>query len=159
MNLVEFFSSHLSKNAFVLNDADAAGLAEYNFGNIQNKSGTTILLTLGTGIGSALFYNGQLIPNTELGHLKFKKGIAEQYASNKARVENKLSYSKFGKRLNLLLNHIEFLFSPTNIILGGGVSKNLERYQRFLDTRCNVYAATHLNKAGIIGAAYNAYTQ
>jgi len=138
----------------IVNDADAAGIAEMEFGEGKGAKGTTILLTLGTGIGSALYYNDQLIPNSELGHLKWKDKVLEKYASNKAREINRLSWKTWGKELNRCLAHVDFLFSPDLIILGGGISKHFDRYGKFLTkTNCPVKPAIMRNDAGIIGAA------
>lgn len=137
----------------VINDADAAGIAEMKFGRGKHVDGTVILLTLGTGIGSAVFLNGELLPNTEFGHLKFKKGIAENYASNSARKLNDLTWEEFGKELNTLLEHIDFVFSPNLILLGGGVSKKFDYYSKYFSDTLDVEPAMTYNNAGIIGAA------
>ncbi len=155
-DLNSMFSQALGKQCIVINDADAAGIAELQFGEIGNVKGTVILLTLGTGIGSALFIDGKLVPNTEFGHLKFKESIAEKYTSNKVREVQDLSYKQFGVRLSKYLSHLEHIFSPSYFILGGGVSKKLAKYQKELDLSTPVVAATKLNNAGIIGAAYYA---
>lgn len=149
----KLFSEGLKKDCKVLNDADAAGIAELNFGNIANSQGITILLTLGTGIGSAMFLQDQLIPNTEFGHLKFNGTIAEKYTSNKVRETKDLSYKVWGSRLSEYLSHLEMIFSPSAFILGGGVSKKLHKYEQYLKIDTPIYAATKLNNAGIIGAA------
>ena len=137
----------------VINDADAAGLAELKYGKAGNSKGTVLLLTLGTGIGSALFTNGVLVPNTEFGHLIFEGGIAEQYASNAARKRDEMSWEEYGKALNKYLKHIDFIFSPDLILLGGGISKRIHLYEEFLSKDLNVQAAKNFNNAGILGAA------
>lgn len=137
----------------VINDADAAGIAEMKFGKGRKVDGTVILLTLGTGIGSAVFINGLLVPNTEFGHLKFKKGIAENYASNSARKINDLSWEEFGDELNAFLKHLNLIFSPNLILLGGGVSKKFDLYSNYILDTLNVAPAETYNNAGIIGAA------
>ena len=139
---------------YIVNDADAAGIAEMKYGTgVGNNKGTVILLTLGTGIGSALFLNGQLLPNTEFGQLKFRNGITENYASNSARKKFDLNWEEFGKELNEVLEYIHFIFSPNLIILGGGISKKLELYQEYISPKIKLVPAQHLNNAGIIGAA------
>ncbi|MEM7659943.1 MAG: ROK family protein [Bacteroidota bacterium] len=137
----------------VVNDADAAGLAEVNFGAKRGLKGVTLLLTVGTGIGSALINNGVLVPNTELGHLKFKGDIAEKYASDSARKRQDLSWKEWGKRFNEYLHHVHRLFYPDLIILGGGASKKFEKYEDHIDVETDVMPAKLLNQAGIIGAA------
>lgn len=137
----------------LLNDADAAGIAEYTYGHVKGQMGTVILLTIGTGIGSAVFIDGKLLPNTELGHLRFRDGIAEDYASNRARKERQLTYKVWGKELNAVLKHICLLFSPDLIILGGGVSKRFNSFKDFLDPGVPIVPAKLRNNAGIVGAA------
>lgn len=139
--------------AVIINDADAAGLAEVRYGKGKDLKGTLILLTLGTGIGSAVFIDGKLLPNTEFGHLKFRKGIAEEYASNSARKRKDLTWEEFGKELDSVLNHIDFVFSPNQIILGGGISKKFHNFEKYLSEKLNVVSAEKYNNAGIIGAA------
>jgi polyphosphate glucokinase len=138
---------------FVANDADLAGLAEVKFGYKGKKSGTILFLTLGTGIGSALFLNGVLIPNTEFGHLKFKDSIVEKYASNATRERENLDWATWGNRLNEVLEHMALLVDPKVILLGGGVSKDFESYAPFLNPKLKVEASQLKNSAGIIGAA------
>ena len=136
----------------ILNDADAAGIAEQRFGAAGQLSGTVLLLTLGTGIGSALFRDGVLVPNTELGHLEFKGQDAELYAA--ARVVNAgLPEREWAVRLNEYLNHVDDLLSPDHIILGGGISKNFDAFSDLLDTNATIRPARFRNRAGIIGAA------
>ena len=138
----------------MVNDADAAGIAEMEFGKGIGAEGVTLLLTLGTGIGSALFNDGILVPNTELGHLKWKDAILEKSMSNKVREINSLSWKTWAKSLNKGLAHLEFLFSPDLIIIGGGISKKFHEYSKYFDkTKCPVVAAEMMNNAGIIGAA------
>ena len=154
MNLVDFFSQGLDCDVNIANDADAAGLAEITFGKRDIKARKRIIfLTLGTGIGSSLISNNKLIPGTEFGLLKFKTGIAEHYASNKARERGSLSWKKWGKRLNAYLEHLVTIFSPDLIILGGGVSKKFEKYQDHLTPGVEVVPASLQNEAGVIGAA------
>jgi polyphosphate glucokinase len=147
------FSKALECDVKVVNDADAAGIAEITFGKGKGIKGLVIFLTLGTGIGSALFFNGQLLGNTELGHLKYKKSVFEKYASNSAREFHHLSWRKWAKELDIYLNHLELLLSPDLILIGGGVSKNFELYGKYLTTKVKVDTASLLNDAGIVGAA------
>lgn len=137
----------------VLNDADAAGIAEIAHGAGRNVSGTVILLTFGTGIGSAFFLDGKLLPNTELGHLEFNGRAAEHSASDRVREEEDLSWKKWGKRVSDYLKHVEFLFSPDLFIFGGGVSKKFNEFAVYLGIDTPVLPATLRNDAGIVGAA------
>ena len=155
--IVGFLNKKLKSPVTVVNDADAAGLAEKRFGGGANKDGLVILLTLGTGIGSALFYNGVLLPNTELGHLKFGDSITEKYASNSAREIKELSFKTWGKELNKVLKHIEFILAPDHFIIGGGISKKFHKFEEYLKTDATIEPAKMLNNAGIVGAAL-AYT-
>ena len=153
-NLEEQISNYFGAPITALNDADCAGVAELTFGAGKGVMGTVIMLTLGTGIGSGLFYNGELIPNTEFGHLLYKTSIWEDYASNRARESKELGWKEWAKELNAYLNHIEFLFTPNLIILGGGVSKKFSLYEKYIHIKSNLQTAQMLNSAGIIGAAY-----
>ncbi len=137
----------------VLNDADAAGVAAMAFGAGQNQNGVVIMLTIGTGIGSAIFLDGKLVPNTELGHLQIQGKDAEHRASDRIRKEENLSWKEWGKRLNEYLQHVEFLFSPDLFIIGGGVSKKHEKFFKYLDLQTPIVPAELRNEAGIIGAA------
>lgn len=140
----------------VLNDADAAGVAEMNFGAGRGKMGVVIVLTLGTGIGSAIFVDGHLLPNSELGHLEIRGKIGEDRASDRIREEKDLSWKKWAKRLNEYLQHVEFLFSPDLFIIGGGVSKRHQKFFKYLKLKTEIVPATLRNDAGIIGAAMTA---
>jgi polyphosphate glucokinase len=143
---------------FATNDADAAGVAEMQHGMGVGENGLVLLITIGTGLGSALFYKGQLIPNTELGHVLWKHGkAAEAWCSSGARSKLKISRSEWADRFNEYLNHLELLFSPDLFILGGGESKFFEQYKHQLQTNARVVPAKLLNNAGIIGAASYAY--
>jgi polyphosphate glucokinase len=137
----------------VLNDADAAGLAEMRFGAGRDKKGVVMMVTLGTGIGSAVFIDGVLVPNTELGHLELRGKEAEKRASESVRENKKLGWKKWGQRVDEYLQHLEMLFSPDLFIIGGGVSKKAEKFFGFLKTRAPVVPAQLLNEAGIVGAA------
>ncbi|MDJ0925687.1 MAG: ROK family protein [Acidimicrobiia bacterium] len=136
----------------VLNDADAAGIAENVFGAARGLGGVVILLTLGTGIGSAIFSDGELVPNTELGHLEFKGGDAEDYAAARL-VDSGLDQAAWAMRLNEYLQHLETVLAPDYFVLGGGISKNFDQYSAAFDTRAAVIPARFRNRAGIIGAA------
>jgi polyphosphate glucokinase len=141
----------------VLNDADAAGLAEARFGAAKGVDGVVILLTFGTGIGSALLLDGQLVPNTELGHLELEGHDAEKRASSAAKDNEGLSYKQWAKRVQRYLAHVEKLFTPDLFVLGGGVSKNSDKWMPLLDLRTPIKPAELLNNAGIVGAALAAH--
>lgn len=141
----------------LVNDADAAGLAEMRFGAGRNKSGVVIVLTLGTGIGSAIFVNGELFPNTELGHLEINGKEAEKWTADSVRKKKDLKWREWAERLNTYMSHIEFLFSPDLFILGGGVSKKFDHFAPFLTTQAPTVPAQLLNDAGIVGAALAAH--
>lgn len=135
------------------NDADAAGIAAINFGAGKGKDGVVLFLTIGTGIGSALFLDGQLSPNTEFGHLFFKKEIAEKSISNALRKRENLSFKKWGKSWNEYLLHIERILNPDLVILGGGGGKKFNEFEQYLNLDTKVIPAILKNDAGIIGAA------
>ena len=144
--------------AYVLNDADAAGLAEMRFGvGKDQQEGVVMLLTLGTGIGSAIFVDGILFPNTELGHLKIRGKDAEKRASDAARKKKELTWEKWAERFQEYLDELELLFSPDVFILGGGLSKKTDSYLHLLQTRAKIIPASLKNDAGIIGASVFAY--
>ncbi len=138
----------------VINDADAAGMAEMRFGAGVGRSGVVMALTVGTGIGSALFSNGLLVPNTELGHMTLSNGKhAESFASDAVRKKRDLSWKEWAERFGVLLADLEFLFSPELFILGGGASKKFERFGDSLNVDAEVVPAKLRNMAGIVGAA------
>lgn len=138
----------------VLNDADAAGVAEMHFGAGRGRTGTVILLTLGTGIGSALFTGGRLVPNTELGHLELHGHDAEKKASSKAKEDEDLSWEHWAHRVQKYLAHVEMLFSPELFIIGGGVSRKSHKFLPLIkDIRAEIVPAELQNNAGIVGAA------
>lgn len=149
----ELFNKATGCPVHVLNDADAAGVAEMTHGAGRGRNGVVIMLTLGTGIGSAIFTNGILVPNTEFGHVEMDGKEAEHYAASSIRESEDLSWKKWGKRLNKYLNYMEMLFTPDLFILGGGVSKRSEKYMEHIDVRADVVPAQLRNDAGIIGAA------
>jgi polyphosphate glucokinase len=142
----------------IRNDADVAALAEMKFGAGQGVMGSVMVFTLGTGIGSAMFVDGKLVPNLELGHvyLPGKKLDAEYQTADRIRTEQNLSWKKWGKRLNTYFDHIEGLFSPELIIIGGGVSKKHEKFLHHIEVRAKVMPAALRNEAGIVGAALTA---
>lgn len=148
-----FFGQAAGLLATVLNDADAAGLAEMRFGVGRDQQGTVLLLTLGTGIGSALFYNGVLIPNTEFGHIEIHGKDAEARASERAREEGDLTWEKWAGRVDTYLDRMEALLSPDLIIIGGGVSRKADKFLPLLTSRARVVPAALHNDAGIVGAA------
>jgi polyphosphate glucokinase len=137
----------------VTNDADAAGIAEMTFGAGRGRSGLVMLITLGTGIGTAMFINGHLVPNTELGHLEIRGKDAERRASDRARQEKAYSWEEWAERVDEYLGRLEALFSPDLFIIGGGVSKKHDRFLPLLQRRAPVVPAMLLNDAGIVGAA------
>jgi polyphosphate glucokinase len=147
------FADRLGKPVTVLNDADAAGVAEVAFGAGRQQPGLVMMLTFGTGIGSALFLDGVLIPNTELGHLEIDGKDAEVRASDRAREAEDMSWEKWAGRVETYLKHVEALLSPRLFIIGGGVSKKADRFLPLIDLRTPMVPATLLNNAGIIGAA------
>jgi len=156
VNVNEKFEELTGHKYIAINDADAAGIAEAIYGKTKDIKGLVIFLTIGTGIGSALIYDGKLIPNSEFGKVEFKGDTAEAYTSNKTRKEKELSWKKFGKRLDDYLNYLDLLFSPSTFILGGGVSKKMEKYQQYFTLDIPVVPSEFLNAAGVIGAAYYA---
>ena len=149
----KFFEDGLGRDIHFVNDADAAGLAELRYGAAKDQPGLTILTTLGTGIGSAFLFEGALVPNTELGHLKWNGDSIEKYAAATAREREDLSWEEWAGRLQEFYDHLEFLFSPDLILVGGGVSKNPEKFMPLIKTRAEMRTAVHRNNAGIIGAA------
>ncbi len=137
----------------VVNDADAAGVAEVTFGAGRGRSGVVIVLTLGTGIGSAVFLDGKLLPNTELGHLELDGTDAEHRASELAREREGLTWPEWAQRVQRYLRHVEDLLQPELFIIGGGVSKRADKFLPLIQTRTPVVPAALRNEAGIIGAA------
>ena len=149
-----FFRDGLGRNIVFVNDADAAGVAEARHGAARDVRGLTLLTTLGTGIGSAFLYDGVLIPNTELGHLRYGTyESVEQWAATSAREREGLSWTEWAERLQAFYSHIEFLFSPDLFVVGGGVSKNAGDFLPLLELKTPIVPAIHRNNSGIIGAA------
>ena len=145
---------------FTLNDADAAGMAEMRFGvGRQHSHGVVILITIGTGIGSAIFVDGKLVPNTEFGHMEIRGKDAERRASDAARKRKDLSWKEWAERFSEFLNRLEILFWPDLFVLGGGISKETEKYLHFLKVRTKIVPAELENQAGIVGAALYAAAQ
>jgi polyphosphate glucokinase len=157
VNATDLFASATGLSVTTLNDADAAGVAEVRFGAGVGQSGTVLLLTLGTGIGSALFYDGVLVPNTEFGHIELHGKDAEKRASERAREVDELSWGKWTGRVDEYLDKIEQLLSPALIIIGGGVSRKADKFLPGLSTQARVVPAALLNDAGIVGAAMAAW--
>ena len=155
VDAVKLFGSETNVTVTVLNDADAAGVAEIHFGAGKDVHGTVLLLTLGTGIGSALFTDGVLVPNTEFGHIEIRGKDAEKRASDHAREEHQLSWEDWAGRVDEYLEHMEALLSPGLIIIGGGVSRKSSKFLPLLTARvrANVVPAALQNEAGIVGAA------
>ncbi|SVE09001.1 uncharacterized protein METZ01_LOCUS461855 [marine metagenome] len=137
----------------VLNDADAAGTAEVRFGAGAGRMGVVLVLTLGTGIGSALFTDGHLVPNTEFGHIEIGGKVAETRAADSAREREELSWKKWARRLDRYLDRLVFYLSPEMIIIGGGVSRKHEKFLPLLTIDAPIEPAQLRNQAGIIGAA------
>lgn len=153
-NVNELFSKATGCKVNVINDADAAGYAELMFGSVQKFQGLAIFLTVGTGIGSAIFNKGILTPNTELGQIYMKNGLkAEKFTSDAVRKKDNIGWNDWGKRFNEYLNYIDKLFYPELIIIGGGTSKRFDKFQSELTLKTPVVPAKLLNDAGIIGAA------
>lgn len=147
------FTDKLGRPVEVVNDADAAGLAEVRFGAGKGVDGTVLVITLGTGIGSAFVFDGRLVPNAELGHLEIDGYDAETRASAVARERDGLSWEDYSVRLQRYFEHVEFLFSPELFIVGGGISKRADEYLPLLKLRTPIIPAKLKNEAGIVGAA------
>lgn len=143
----------LGRAVHVVNDADAAGFAEARFGAAKDVKGVVFMATLGTGIGSALLLDGQLVPNTELGHIEIDGKDAETRAADRIREAEDLSWEQWAKRLQKYFRTIEKLFSPDLIVIGGGVSKKSEKFLPLLELKTKTVPAALRNDAGIIGAA------
>lgn len=152
-------AERLGRHVVVINDADAAGHAEMRFGAGRDETGTVIILTFGTGVGSSLYRGGILVPNVELGHiyLQNKKKVAEHQVSDRARKEKDLAWSKWGRKVNQYLLRLERVFAPDLIVIGGGVSKKADRFFDEIETRARVVPAELQNDAGIVGAAVVAH--
>jgi polyphosphate glucokinase len=149
----KLFSEKTGLPVRVINDADAAGIAEMRFGAGKDQCGVIMLLTFGTGIGSAIFVSGSLMPNTELGHMELRGRDAERWASDSARKRKHLTWEQWAARVQEYLGRLELLFSPDLFIIGGGVSREHDKFLRLLRTQAPVVPAAMLNDAGIVGAA------
>lgn len=152
-DVAKVMSDVLPGGVEVMNDADAAGIAEVRYGAGKGVAGTVLLLTFGTGIGSALFTNGNLVPNTEFGHLELNGGDAEKYAAASIKDELDLSYREWAKRVDEYFAMLEKAVYADLIIVGGGVSKKADKWLPHLHNRTKIVPATLLNAAGIVGAA------
>lgn len=152
----QYFSDKLGRQIVLVNDADAAGLAEVHFGAAKGHPGLVILTTLGTGIGSAIVYRGALLPNTELGHIELDGFDAEKRAASSIKDKEGLSYPEWAQRLQRYYSHVEMLFSPDLFVVGGGVSRDSDQFLPLLRLRTPIIPAKLRNKAGIIGAAWAA---
>lgn len=158
-NVAQLFSDATQCPVYVVNDADAAGLAEVTFGAGKNVQGVVMMITIGTGLGSALFIDGKLVPNTELGHIEVDCVDAETIASDVVRKQQDLSWRKWAKRLDKYLNTLESLFSPDLMILGGGAIKKQDLFLPLLTVHTRIVPAELGNDAGIIGASMAARHQ
>lgn len=152
-DVVELFRKITSCPVSVVNDADAAGIAERHFGAGRNQAGVVLLVTVGTGLGTAVFTNGELLPNTEFGQIIIRGQIAERYASDFVRKEEDLSWPEWAGRFNEYLTRLEFLLWPDLFIIGGGASKKLHKFEDHLSVQAKVVAAELRNEAGMVGAA------
>jgi polyphosphate glucokinase len=153
IDAVKLFAEATDRPVAVLNDADAAGVAEARFGAGQDATGVIAVITLGTGIGSALIIDGTLVPNTELGHLPLHHGDAEDWAADSVRENEELSWKKYAERLQKYLELVERILWPQLFIIGGGVSKKADKFLPHVELRTPVVPAKLLNDAGIVGAA------
>lgn len=159
-DIATLISNYTRCPSFVLNDADAAGLTEMRFGAGKGIQGVVLLVTIGTGLGTAVFTNGQLLPNTELGHIYLPNGHeGEAYAAGSVREREELSWKKWADRFNTYLQTMEALIWPDLILLGGGASKKFDKFADKLELEAQVIPAKSLNEAGIIGAAMFAAEQ
>lgn len=140
-------------SVIALNDADAAGIAEMKFGAGKSRDGLVAILTLGTGIGSSLFIDGRLVPNTELGHLIIRGKDAEERVTDRARQERGYSWKKWGKRVSEYLEYLESLITPDLFIIGGGVSRRHRKFFPYIQCKTEIVPAQLRNRAGIVGAA------
>jgi len=156
-NIEEVVGSATGLAVRAINDADAAGLAEVTWGAARGARGLVVVVTLGTGIGTALFYNGVLIPNSELGHIELDGEDAERRASAAVREREDLSWEKWAKRLQRYFSTLEFILRPALIVVGGGVSRRADKFLPLLTLSTKIVPAQLQNEAGIVGAAYLAY--
>ncbi len=158
VNLSERLSKRTGSPVWVINDADAAGIAEMHFGVGKGKPGVVMLITVGTGLGTALFVDGMLVPNTELGHLLLDNGHeAEKYAAGSVKKEKDLSFKAWAKRFNKYLNYVHAILRPELFIIGGGIAKKADKFLEYFDVPIPVVPAEQGNLAGIVGAAMAAH--
>lgn len=153
LNAGAYLTDALQRRVTVLNDADAAGLAEARFGAARGRDGLVIVAPLGTGIGSAFLYDGVLVPNVELGHVEMRGMVAEKWAAASARTRENLSWEEWAERLTAYFRMVERVFSPELIVIGGGVSKAFDKFGPLIDIGTEIVPAALRNQAGIIGAA------
>ena len=159
-SIAQLFGQAIQRKVYALNDADAAGLASAKFGSAQQVKGVAVFLTIGTGIGSAVFVDGHLLPNTEFGHLYMPNGMkTEHYASSKTRKTLELSWEDWGRRFDEVLAQLDRVLSPDLFVLGGGASKYFDEYKHTLQTPVPIIPALYQNEAGSVGAAIYAYQQ
>ena len=147
------FRATTKRRVHVINDADAAGLAEVHYGAGKGRSGALIMLTFGTGVGSGYFFNGHLVPNTELGHLPMRGRSAEKWVAASVKDKKKLSYREWGGRLNQYLSLVDMVLNPDLFIIGGGISADHAKWMKYVKVETEVVPATLHNGAGIVGAA------
>ena len=147
------FTEALGREVHVVNDADAAGLAEVEYGAAKGRRGLVMVITLGTGIGSAMIFDGQLVPNSEMGHLEIDGAVAETRAATSAREREGLSWQDWSERLTAYFRHLERLFTPDLFVVGGGVSKSWAKFGHLIEIGTEIVPATLQNRAGIVGAA------
>jgi polyphosphate glucokinase len=159
LDAARLISERTRSPVFLLNDADAAGMAEMELGAGKGVTGTVIMLTLGTGIGSAVFHQGRLLPNTEFGHLEIRGKEAEHRASALVKKERNLTWKEWCIRLNEFLARMEVLFSPDLFIIGGGITKKSDSFLHLLQAKARIVPARFQNQAGIIGAALAVETE
>ena len=150
----KIFQDHLGRDVLLVNDADAAGIAEVHYGAAKDHPGLVLLTTLGTGIGTAIVYRGVLVPNSELGHIEVDGQDAESRAASSIRDKERLSFSEWAKRLQRYYDKIESILWPDLIVIGGGVSKESDKFIPKLKLKADVVPARLLNTAGIVGAAW-----
>lgn len=151
------FTEALGREVHVVNDADAAGLAEAEFGAAKGRRGLVMVITLGTGIGSAMIWDGQLVPNSEMGHLELDGAVAEVTTATSAREREGLTWEAWSERLTAYFRHLERLFSPDLFVVGGGVSKSWDKFGHLIEVETEMVPATLQNRAGIVGAALVAH--
>lgn len=160
VNVKELFSTATGLPVTVVNDADAAGYATMNYGIGKDKKGLVVMITIGTGLGSGAFWDGELIPNFELGQIPYKKyKKIELWAADSAKTRDELTYQQWGRRFNKFLRYVELIIAPDLIILGGGASKDFDEYKDCIKIETPVVPAELRNSAGIVGAAAAALHQ